>query len=189
MDQGLAAALAGIAGVVGAGIGGLATAYGARVGAQKTIEAVHTQVAHQASAEHEHWTREQRRQACDETVAAWMTFITQSVPCQGRISRDQDLSEEQFSALHEAFIALTIATAKLQLWGPDDLVSSARSMGSAAKQLHVAILRWPRALHGGDAAESSATKAQVEACGTNASAAWHSFASTAHTTLSVRSQH
>ncbi|MFB6837085.1 hypothetical protein [Streptomyces sp. NPDC056361] len=189
MDQGLAAALAGIAGVVGAGIGGLATAYGARVGAQKTIEAVHTQVTHQASAEHEHWTREQRRQACDETVSAWMTFVTLAVPCQGRISRDQDLSEEQFNTLHEAFIALTIATAKLQLWGPDNLVSSANSMSSAAKQLHVAMLRWPQTLHGGDTAETSAAKEQIEACATSASAAWRSFASTAHTTLSVRSQH
>ncbi|MGW7459898.1 hypothetical protein [Streptomyces sp. NPDC054797] len=189
MDQGLAAALAGIAGVVGAGIGGLATAYGARVGAQKTIEAVHTQAAHQASAEHEQWTREHRRQACDAAVAAWMKFYTESVPCQGRISRDQDISEEQFTALHEAFIALTIATAKFQLWGPDNLVSSARNLSSAAEQLHVATLSWPRALHGGDAAEVSATKEQVAACNTNASAAWHFFASTAHTTLGVRLQH
>ncbi|MET9377806.1 hypothetical protein ABZX98_27375 [Streptomyces sp. NPDC002992] len=189
MDQGLAAALAGIAGVVGAGIGGLATAYGARVGAQKTIEAVHVQVAHQASAEHEQWTREHRRQVCDEAVAAWMQFYTESVPCQGRISRDQDISEEQITALHEAFIALTIAAAKLQLWGPDNLVTSAHNMSSAAEQLHVATLRWPRAVQCGDPAEVSAIKEQVEACNTNASAAWCSFASTAHTTLGVRLQH
>ncbi|MFJ8662265.1 hypothetical protein [Streptomyces sp. NPDC093795] len=189
MDQGLAAALAGIAGVVGAGIGGLATAYGARVGAQKTIEAVHVQVAHQASAEHEQWTREHRRQACDETVSAWMRFYSVSVECQGRVSRDQAVSEEQFTALHEAFIALTIAAAKLQLWGPDNLVSSARNLSSAAQHLHVATLGWPGAVQSGDAAEVSATKEQVAACNRNASAAWHSFASTAHTTLGVRLQH
>lgn len=63
MDQGLAAVWAGVAGLVGAGIGGAAAVWGAAIGGRRTVEAAERQAQRTATAEHQHWLRQQRHDA------------------------------------------------------------------------------------------------------------------------------
>ncbi|MGI5427933.1 hypothetical protein [Streptomyces sp. CA-179760] len=74
MDQGVAALIAGLAGMAGALGGAVAGAVGAvrgaKVGAEKTAEATRQQVKDQALAEHGHWLREQRQAAYSAFIAA-----------------------------------------------------------------------------------------------------------------------
>lgn len=63
MDQGWAAIWAGIAALVGAGVGGGFAVWGAAIGGRKAVEAARQQVKDQAVTEHGHWLREQRQEA------------------------------------------------------------------------------------------------------------------------------
>lgn len=73
MDQGAAALIAGMAGMVGALggalAGGVAAVRGARVGAETTAAAALQQIQDQAVTEHQRWLREQRQQAYSALIA------------------------------------------------------------------------------------------------------------------------
>ncbi|WP_432110291.1 hypothetical protein [Streptomyces sp. AA1529] len=70
MDQGVAALIAGAAGMVGALggsiAGGLAAIRGAKIGAMSSAEATRRQVQDQSMAEHSHWLRSKRADAYSE---------------------------------------------------------------------------------------------------------------------------
>lgn len=82
MDQGLAAVWAGIAGLAGAGIGGAGAAWGAWIGGKKTVEAAIQAERSAATAEHQHWQRQQRYDAyravmaLTEEMSRWTQPIT-----------------------------------------------------------------------------------------------------------------
>jgi hypothetical protein len=63
VDQGIAAVWAGVAGLVGAGIGGAGAVWGAAIGGRRTVEAAERQAQRAAAAEHQHWLRQQRYEA------------------------------------------------------------------------------------------------------------------------------
>ncbi|CCA56269.1 hypothetical protein SVEN_2983 [Streptomyces venezuelae ATCC 10712] len=175
MDQGVAAAFAGIAGLVGAGLGGLATAYGARIGAQKTIEAVQVQVSQQASVEHEHWVREQRRQACDDIATAWVPFMTTSANCLARVSLGNSPSNEQLSELHQAFVGLAATCAKPPLWGPNELIRAAQDIVATTQPFSRSLSTFRGTLDSGDQEAIDAHKIQVDAKFRDTKAVWHAF--------------
>ncbi|QIT44993.1 hypothetical protein [Streptomyces antibioticus] len=145
MDQGIAGVIAGIAGLVGAGIGGFATAYGARVGAQKTIEAAQAQVSHQSTAEHAHWVREQRRQAYSDAMETHGTFITSLNVAVSQLSAAPPLSSETVTELQEKLVALGLAATRIHLWGPEEAVSKANTLARAAHRRLEALKGWSAA--------------------------------------------
>jgi hypothetical protein len=187
MDQGIAAVVAGVAGLVGAGIGGLATAYGARIGAQKTIEAAQTQVQHQATAEHGHWVREQRRQVCSNIVSAWSAFMSPAGRCYIAIKSSEAIPQEEVLALHERLLELNDANAAPQLWGPDELVLAAQAVAASSMRMHRCALRWHDALDGGDQAAIEAHQATAETVLEEARRAWHAFQAVTRSTLAAPS--
>ncbi|MFD8369236.1 hypothetical protein ACFV2Z_00450 [Streptomyces sp. NPDC059688] len=128
MDQGVAAIWAGVAGLVGAGIGGLATAYGARIGAQKSLEAVGLQVEQQAAAEHAHWVREQRRQASFAFAQGFLAYAEAFVRCSGFVTEHSEVPEDQLGNLVEQANNLIILNSHLEAWGPETVVQAATGL-------------------------------------------------------------
>ncbi|MFD8308113.1 hypothetical protein ACFV29_38145 [Streptomyces sp. NPDC059690] len=78
MNDGLAAVLAALVGLVGAvggaAIGGMAATRGARVGAETAARATARQVQDQAAVDHMHWLRGQRLQAYQDLLAAYDAY-------------------------------------------------------------------------------------------------------------------
>jgi hypothetical protein len=149
MDQGIAGVIAGIAGLLGAGIGGLATAYGARLGAQKTIEAVQTQVDRQSAAEHRHWVREQRKQVYSSILEGHAALLA---ACEDRTNRLEDcypLSDELITDDRDEIARFGATVAKAHLWGPDEIVSMADELFHAAVDRFVSQVEWSAAIQSG----------------------------------------
>ncbi|MFE3585312.1 hypothetical protein [Streptomyces vinaceus] len=128
MDQGMAAVAAGIVGLLGAGIGGLATAYGARVGAQQTVEAARTQVDRQAAAEHLHWVREQRRQTYSDIMEADLVLTMTLQDCTSDLLRRSGLPGETVDRMQRELMILATTVTRAGMWGPDDLVTKAQDL-------------------------------------------------------------
>ncbi|MET9759808.1 hypothetical protein ABZ016_12220 [Streptomyces sp. NPDC006372] len=135
MDQGLAGLLAGIAGLIGTGVGGLATAYGARLGAAKTLEAAHAQVEAQSGAEHEHWVREQRRQACSDILDAYGTFMLSFNRVTDSVWGHVQPADSDFEAVKDDARNFYLAGERLGLWGPDELVARFSPIRGAVEEL------------------------------------------------------
>ncbi|MDO0935215.1 hypothetical protein QQY66_27405 [Streptomyces sp. DG2A-72] len=75
MDQGLAAFLAGMAALLGALIGGGFTAWGARIGGEKTVEAARQQVKDQAHVESKRWLLQARHDAYRVILGATESYM------------------------------------------------------------------------------------------------------------------
>lgn len=142
MDQGVAAVIAGIAGVIGTGVGGLATAYGARIGAQKSMEAVQVQVREQSEAEHSHWVREQRRQACVELTDALGAFAKSVAASWPLVLEGRAVPHERFEALMSQTDSMLLIRGHTQLWGPQPLTDTAHRLTEVADELRDLIERW-----------------------------------------------
>ncbi|MFF7240457.1 hypothetical protein [Streptomyces collinus] len=142
MDQGVAAAFAGVVGLVGAALGGLATAYGARIGANKSIEAVTLQVNRQSEVEHLHWLREQRRQACVSFIDAFLTVTKSVAACAQSHTASDDVYSDLLEALSNDHDALLMRREHLELWGPHELVDSARGITSATASMRDVLREW-----------------------------------------------
>jgi acetyl-CoA carboxylase carboxyltransferase component len=65
------ALVAGLIGLIGTGTGAAATAWAAKIGAIKNIEAARGQAQDQATHEHAHWLRQQRLVAYEGSLDAW----------------------------------------------------------------------------------------------------------------------
>jgi hypothetical protein len=153
MDQGVAAALVGVAGLVGAAIGGLATAYGARIGAQKCIEAVGLQVQQQSAAEHAHWVREQRRQAATAFIDGFVAFAAAYARCSTSICAHAELTDDQARELSQTGNDLTIARGHLELWGPESVVRAADVLNATVDVARNWINEWDEVYQSGDSEE------------------------------------
>ncbi|MCI3931224.1 hypothetical protein [Streptomyces sp. AN091965] len=151
MDQGIAGLAAGIAGLIGAGVGGLATAYGARIGAQKTIEAARTQVQAQSSVDHQQWVRDQRRQACTDVFDAFSRYSRAASVCGSHVRADRAVSSDEIGELTDATLDLTVVAGHLELWGPDDIVTAAQGITDTAHTQHRLFVHWLAAFASGDA--------------------------------------
>ncbi|WP_158933502.1 hypothetical protein [Streptomyces sp. NRRL S-1868] len=144
MDQGVAALIAGLAGMAGALGGAVAGAIGAvrgaRVGAEKTAEATRQQVRDQAKAEHGHWLRQQRQ-------AAYSAFI---VATQG-VERAADAVlrstpsprwRDEVESLVQRMEELNDVASQVSVLGPESMIAKTKQVGRG-------ILRLRAALNGG----------------------------------------
>ncbi|QDQ12029.1 hypothetical protein [Streptomyces spectabilis] len=151
MDQGIAGLAAGIAGLIGAGVGGLATAYGARIGAQKTIEAAQTQVRAQSSVDHQQWVRDQRRQACIAVFDAFGRYVQVASSCGSCVRSARALPGDKMTELFTATRELLLVSGHLELWGPADIVAAAQGITRTAHAQHKLFTRWLAAFASDDA--------------------------------------
>lgn len=94
MDQGLAALLSAGVGIVGAAVGGLAAARGARIGAETAARATAKQVRDQADVDHDHWLRGQRLEACRAFFVAYDEYALAASNMTRAVERDIAGSEE-----------------------------------------------------------------------------------------------
>ncbi|MFF9808639.1 hypothetical protein ACF1G5_26600 [Streptomyces coeruleorubidus] len=143
MDQGVAAAFAGVAGLVGAVVGGFVTAYGARVGAQKSLEAVSLQVQHQSAAEHNKWVRDQRRQAYTLLLEAYLQYGKSVAACGRFIEKHAEVPTEVMKKCSDDTDALVAVSGHVDLWGPQELTTSAETLTGAAHDLLLVVEEWP----------------------------------------------
>lgn len=108
MDQGIAALIAAGFGLVGAGVGGLAAVWGAKVGAERSAQATRQQVQDQAVAEHDHWLRQQRLEAYQNFQDTY-----------GELARLVALGEgEDLSAASESTRVLSRWSSRIDILGP-----------------------------------------------------------------------
>ncbi|WP_419996989.1 hypothetical protein [Streptomyces boninensis] len=115
MDQGIAAALAGIAGLLGS-IGG--SFVGGLLGGQKTVEAADLQVKGQATLSEEQWLREQRRQNYVALLSAHSDVKDPLLKLANRVRRGGQVQESEFEDLVQRTTALNAAIWNLRLLGP-----------------------------------------------------------------------
>ncbi|MFE2500823.1 hypothetical protein [Streptomyces rubiginosohelvolus] len=146
MDQGIAGVIAGCAGLLGAGVGGLATAYGARVGAQKTVEAAHAQAERQSTSEHLHWIREQRRQVYSDVLASHAPFRTTAIKRSIELSQGRPLPPEENLRFEEQILQIAEVTARADLWGPASVLDAAHEMSRAGGDKYIALIDWSQAI-------------------------------------------
>ncbi|MGI5195573.1 hypothetical protein ACQEVY_18295 [Streptomyces sp. CA-288835] len=179
MDQEVAGIIAGIAGLVGAGVGGLATAYGARVGAQKTIEATHLQVERQSTAEHTHWIREHRRQVYGDVMASHAKFLATTVNRVIELREGRPQPSEDHQRFREHWLDLVETTARVDLWGPGDVQAQAQALRGAAGDVNVALAGWSDALREDRTGDVSNRAQDFEAASEAFAEAWAAFVSAA----------
>lgn len=131
MDQGWAAVMAGVAGLLGAGVGGYFAMRGAQAGARTTAEAIAEQVERQAANEHAHWIRQERRQAFREIVAAYSEVAERLVQVRKAISREAP-TEALVASAEEACNQLATACGSIAMIATDQV-------WRAAARLHRAV--------------------------------------------------
>ncbi|MFI8984740.1 hypothetical protein ACIG63_06555 [Streptomyces antimycoticus] len=176
MDQGIAAAFAAVTALIGAGIGALATAYTARKGPR-------TQVQHQSAAEHTHWVREQRKQACNDAADAWAPFAEELVACTEKIHRGEAVAQETLDALHRSIVDLNDRCTRLQLWGPDELLEAAVNLVQTAMTARASARAWQQALEEGDQDVIETWQTEHAGIALQVGSAWAVFMDVARTTL------
>ncbi|MBW8088511.1 hypothetical protein IGW14_10805 [Streptomyces hygroscopicus subsp. hygroscopicus] len=136
MDQGIAALIAGIAGMVGAlggaVAGGVAAVRGARIGAERTAQATRQQVHDQAVAEHGHWLREQRRDA-------YASFITAAQAVTEASKAVTTMQHEQLMDFNRSIQELIKVSSLITLMGPENMISAAGRVIGAAEYFRQAM--------------------------------------------------
>ena len=132
MDQGIAAAFAGVAGLLGAAIGGFAAVWGARVSAETTARATAQQVRDQAEVDHGQWLREQRLVAYRNLLVAYDKYSAVA----SALSRDLEPGTSsspgpESLSVGGAADAVTQAYNEVRLVGPDDVRDAAEGLWGA----------------------------------------------------------
>ncbi|MFE3549961.1 hypothetical protein ACFXN2_14925 [Streptomyces kronopolitis] len=137
MDEGTAALIAGVAGMIGALGGAIAGAIGAvrgaRVGAERTAEATRQQVRDQATAEHGHWLRQQRQAAYSSFIAAnQATERAAQAALVGEPGRRTQWDAD-FEAFKQSIEELNDVASQISVLGPDSMIrASGRIFRDAA---------------------------------------------------------
>ncbi|MFF2651436.1 hypothetical protein [Streptomyces sp. NPDC058045] len=126
MDQGIAAAFAGAAGLIGAAVGGYAVVRGARLGAEASVRAVRQQTVDQAATEHARWLREQRL----EVYAAFIGAAQDLLESAGTAQRD--LTATAADDVSEACATVAGLLNRVSLLGPGALAGHAHAVMQAA---------------------------------------------------------
>ncbi|NUH35288.1 hypothetical protein HUF15_00640 [Streptomyces samsunensis] len=131
MDQGWAAVIAGVVGLLGAGIGGYFAKKGAEVGAKTAADALAHQVERQAANELTHWVRQEQRQAHGEVAHAYGALAKTLADCRIAMNDGRNADDllaqaaEQRSLLH-------IACSGTALFGPEAVWAAAQELSQAA---------------------------------------------------------
>ncbi|MPY62676.1 hypothetical protein [Streptomyces spongiae] len=86
-------------------------------------------------AEHQHWVREQRRQACSDIMDAYGTFILTVNRIADMIMNHVQPSDSDIPAIRIDGWRLVLAVDRVRLWGPEELATSAQGIRSEAREL------------------------------------------------------
>ncbi|MER5989334.1 hypothetical protein [Streptomyces sp. NPDC001787] len=123
MDQGWAAVIAGVVGLVsgvgGAVVGGVAAVRGARLGAETNADAVRGQVVAQAANEHAHWVRQERQKAYREVLDAYTIKAVHASKFITKLEKGEHLTEAEKHELESVSGDLSAACSRLSLIGPE----------------------------------------------------------------------
>ncbi|MGX1886630.1 hypothetical protein [Streptomyces sp. NPDC055287] len=133
MDQGWSALIAGIAGLLGAVLGGYIAKQGALAGAKATAEATARQVELQGRNELAHWIRQERRAAYGEVVRAYSVLANLLAAYRVAVGRGTAL-DDLSSQVDDARNALIIACSSTHLFGPEAVWDAAYDMRSTAQE-------------------------------------------------------
>ncbi|MFJ8152240.1 hypothetical protein [Streptomyces sp. NPDC094468] len=144
MDQGVAALIAAGFGVLGTAVGGAAAVWGAKIGAERSAQAVKQQVRDQTAAEHAHWLRQQRLEAYERFEDNYSQLARLAVRIDGDVSPAADLLRD-----------LAHCSSRIEILGPLEVsfrsVQIATALGVRVAQLHV--LRRIQSSDGGEQSE------------------------------------
>lgn len=168
MDQGivaLATAGVGLIGAIGgAAIGGLAAARGARIGAETAARATARQVQDQAAAEHLHWLRERRLEACRDYLALYDEYARAAGTYSRLLDGDQgSIGASELGNMGPATSALLKAYFQIRLLGPDALRQAALQIQRVQQDHFDAMLEWRSAFLAEDDQAVTETRARQEA--------------------------
>ncbi|MFJ3950270.1 hypothetical protein ACIPXV_09395 [Streptomyces libani] len=121
MDEGLAALIAALTGLIGAAVGGWVTWKAARHGADAALRATMEQLSGQAINERSHWVRQERRAAYATVIDAYMSVTMLAA------AHRSGLREETPEA-YERLAELGMACKRLTLFGPDSVEEAASEL-------------------------------------------------------------
>jgi hypothetical protein len=134
MDEGVAALIAGLAGMAGAlggaVAGGMAAVRGAKIGAENAADVARQQTKDQATVEHQHWIREQRQQAYVAFMAAALKCELECHNIREALSNSRNSIETE--PLESALTEVTETAPRILLLGPDRMIELAHSATQAA---------------------------------------------------------
>lgn len=126
------ALVAGLIGLIGTGIGAAATAWAAKIGATKNIEAVHGQVQDQAANEHSHWLRQQRLASYEGFLDAWDACTRK------RKDLAQTMADSQHDALRaelrQSALHMMERARHISLLGPEEVSQAAEVISKATQE-------------------------------------------------------
>ncbi|SDP62639.1 hypothetical protein SAMN04487981_12966 [Streptomyces sp. cf386] len=130
MGQGWESFITGAVGLTGAIVGGVAAIIGARIGAEKTAQATRQQVRDQARAEHQHWLRQLRLDACEALTREADEWIREEGLFWGHIERGELEEAEQLSQQQMGMRCLAVAglVSRVCTLGPLELAEAAQCL-------------------------------------------------------------
>ncbi|NUK09178.1 hypothetical protein HRW18_14430 [Streptomyces lunaelactis] len=126
MNEGLAAIIAAVFGLVGAVVGGGAAVWGARIGSHKTAEALLEQTRIQALAEHGRWHQQTRLDAYEAFIVA-ITDASNALLAWQRAIAGGDASEMPADVVDGMF-AMSRASTRVDVAGPASIARLAESI-------------------------------------------------------------
>ncbi|MEU3993650.1 hypothetical protein AB0F24_35840 [Streptomyces platensis] len=150
MDQGLVAlatAGVGLVGAIGgAAIGGIAAARGARVGAETAARATARQVRDQAAADHAHWLRERRLEACRDFLGAYDEYAGAATAFAKLLQGNLDGSgTPEPVTLHPSILALNRTYFLIRIVGSEEVRQAAKQVQHTQVEHAETLYAWRRA--------------------------------------------
>ncbi|MFG7946612.1 hypothetical protein [Streptomyces cacaoi] len=131
MSETLVALIAASFGLIGTIVGSVATARATKAGANKSAEAMLTQVSDQANNEHGHWLRQQRLTAYEIFLDAW----DECTRTRTMLARSSPATDEQCDSLREelrkAASRMLEQSRRLSLLGPDKVTQATATIAKA----------------------------------------------------------
>ncbi|MFE6487677.1 hypothetical protein ACFVGN_32750 [Streptomyces sp. NPDC057757] len=137
MDQGWSALIAGLAGLVGAAVGGYFAKAGAVQGAKTAADAVARQVEEQRAHELTQWIRQERRAAFGEVVRAHGELAGRLAALRVAVERGSVVGATG-EQVDEAWTLLSLACSGVHLFGPEPVWIAADRVRSTAHECVIA---------------------------------------------------
>ncbi|MFD7774295.1 hypothetical protein [Streptomyces sp. NPDC059753] len=138
--------IAGIAGLLGAAIGGYFAKAGAIKGAQTAAAAVQHQVVQQQAHEIRQWTRQERKADYDAVLRAYGYFAALVAKYRMALKAGQDLDLLN-TQLDDAYLDLALAAGGVHLLGPVEVWDAARRLEGRSRETLVAHREFAEMLH------------------------------------------
>ncbi|MET8830422.1 hypothetical protein ABZX40_33600 [Streptomyces sp. NPDC004610] len=131
MEQLWPALVAGLAGLIGAALGGYFARSGAITGARTAADAIARQVDQQRANELHHWIRQERRTAYDEVIRAQGVLARHLAAFRSALEHQEprDTIDEELDA---AWASLSLALSRTRLFGPEPVWTAAVRLRDAA---------------------------------------------------------